>query len=144
MALVSQRKRPHSICGIRLDYGVQVYEQYRISPFPYAGGGGEIFFNFILDLLLSMFTITFNNTFSKIIHGRAFSRWRGFCGDTLAEIEKSLNYFLDIYCLRKLFWGRHFSPVLPVSRYTSSDAGCSTSRFSGTGQKKRDSLFHSR
>ena len=33
MALVSQRKRPHNICGIRLDYGVQIYEQYRMSPF---------------------------------------------------------------------------------------------------------------
>jgi hypothetical protein len=28
MALVSQRKRPYNICGIRLDYGVQVSEQY--------------------------------------------------------------------------------------------------------------------
>ena len=62
MALVSQRKRPHSICGIRLDYGVQVSEQNRMFPFPYAGGGGEIFFNFILDFLLSMFTIAFSNT----------------------------------------------------------------------------------
>ena len=41
-----------------------------------------------------------------------------------------LDFYPVLYVLRKLFWGRHFSPVLPVSRYTSSDAGCSIYRFS--------------
>jgi hypothetical protein len=33
--------------------------------------------------------------------------------------------YLALCVLEKLFLGRHFSPVLSVSRYTSSDAGCS-------------------
>jgi len=41
---------------------------------------------------------------------------------TAGVITKTIRL---LYCLRKLFWGRHFSPVLPVSRYTSSEAGCS-------------------
>jgi len=40
-------------------------------------------------------------------------------------ILKKAKTYLALYVLGKLFWGRHFSPILSVSRYTSSDVGCS-------------------
>jgi hypothetical protein len=30
IALVSQGKRNHNICGVRQDYGVEVFEEYRL------------------------------------------------------------------------------------------------------------------